>query len=65
MTATQKDDGYDIFQIFDHNIAYEIRLHDAMEEKLLGLTHYFGVTDLSIDGILENSDFNLQLQRRE
>ena len=62
MTATpERTDGYDIFQIFEHNIAYEIRLHDAMEEKLLCPFHYFGVTDLSIDGNIvdENSDFNL------
>jgi superfamily II DNA or RNA helicase/HKD family nuclease/SOS-response transcriptional repressor LexA len=50
MTATpERTDGNDIFKLFDHNIAYEIRLHRAMEEQLLCDFHYFGVTDLYID----------------
>jgi superfamily II DNA or RNA helicase/HKD family nuclease len=50
MTATpERTDGNDIFQIFDHNIAYEIRLSRAMEEEMLSSFHYYGVTDLSID----------------
>ena len=50
MTATpERTDGLDIFQLFDHNIAYEIRLNDAMEEDLLCPFHYFGVSDLFID----------------
>ena len=33
MTATpERTDGYDIFKDFDYNIAYEIRLQQAMEE---------------------------------
>ncbi|WP_319508858.1 DEAD/DEAH box helicase family protein [uncultured Methanolobus sp.] len=36
MTATpERTDGFDIFSQFDHNIAYEIRLHRALEEKML------------------------------
>lgn len=50
MTATpERTDGHDIFQLFDHNIAYEIRLNRAMEEEMLSSFHYYGVTDLSID----------------
>lgn len=62
MTATpERTDGNDIFSLFDHNIAYEIRLNRAMEEDMLSQFHYFGVTDISInDEVLENrSDFNL------
>jgi superfamily II DNA or RNA helicase len=62
MTATpERTDGFDIFQLFDHNIAYEIRLQNAMEENLLCSFHYFGVTDISVDGEVldDNSDFNL------
>jgi len=52
MTATpERTDGNDIFQLFDHNIAYEIRLSRAMEEEMLSSFHYYGVTDLSIDNI--------------
>lgn len=51
MTASpERTDGFDIFQLFDHNIAYEIRLQRAMEEDLLCPFHYFGVTELEING---------------
>jgi superfamily II DNA or RNA helicase/HKD family nuclease len=62
MTATpERTDGNDIFKLFDHNIAYEIRLHKAMEEEMLSSFHYYGVTDLMIgNNKIENkSDFNL------
>ena len=50
MTATpERTDGDDIFSLFDHNIAYEIRLNRAMEENMLSQFHYYGVTDLLID----------------
>lgn len=56
MTATpERTDGNDIFQLFDHNIAYEIRLSRAMEEEMLSSFHYYGVTDLSIDNTEVNS----------
>jgi len=51
MTATpERTDREDIFSLFDHNIAYEIRLNRAMEEGMLSNFHYYGVTDLIIDG---------------
>ncbi len=62
MTATpERTDGNDIFQLFDHNIAYEIRLNRAMEMDMLSSFHYYGVTDLTIDSteIEKLSDFNL------
>jgi len=62
MTATpDRTDDKDIYNLFDHNIAYEIRLNQAMEEDMLIPFHYYGVTDLSVnDEVLENeSDFRL------
>ena len=62
MTATpERTDGNDIFKLFDHNIAYEIRLNRAMEEEMLSSFHYYGVTDLLIDNVeVDNiTDFNL------
>lgn len=51
MTASpDRTDGFDIYRMFDHNIAYEIRLQQALEEDLLCPFHYFGITDLEIDG---------------
>lgn len=61
MTATpERMDGYDIFQLFDYTIAYEIRLHRALEEDMLVPFHYFGIRDMSIDGTLisDTSLFN-------
>ena len=62
MTATpERTDGHDIFSDFHHNIAFEIRLHRALEDDILSPFHYFGVTDISVDGseIDEQSGFNL------
>lgn len=62
MTATpERTDGYNIFDQFDYNIGYEIRLNRAMEEEMLSSFHYYGVTDLIIDNktIDNKSDFNL------
>ncbi|MEI3366543.1 MAG: DEAD/DEAH box helicase [Enterocloster sp.] len=55
MTATpdKRDDnieGRNVYELFDHQIAYEIRLQQAMEENLLCPFHYFGITDLAIIG---------------
>lgn len=61
MTATpERTDGQNIYELFDYNIAYEIRLQDAMDADLLCPFHYFGVTDITVDGelISENADFS-------
>lgn len=51
MTALpERTDSFDVYETFDHNIAYEIRLQQALEENLLCPFHYFGITDLQIDG---------------
>ena len=60
MTATpERNDDFDIFKMFDYNIAYEIRLQQALEEDLLCPFHYFGISDITVDGIElgDNSDF--------
>ena len=45
--AENKDDS-SIYELFNHQIAYEIRLQKAMEEDLLCPFHYFGITDLEL-----------------
>lgn len=51
MTASpERTDGYDLYALFNHNIVYEIRLQQALEEDLLCPFHYFGISDLWIDG---------------
>ena len=62
MTATpERTDGFDIFSLFDHNIAYEIRLHTAMQEKMLSDFHYYGISDLIVNNEHrdDSRDFNL------
>ncbi|MGL5207251.1 MAG: DUF3427 domain-containing protein [Acidaminococcaceae bacterium] len=62
MTATpERTDGDEIFSLFDHNIAYEIRLHQALNEKMLVPFHYHGIRDIVTDDgkIHDGSDFNL------
>lgn len=50
MTATpNRTDGYDIFALFNHEIAYQITLQDALAEHMLVPFHYFGIADLTID----------------
>ena len=53
MTATpdKRDDnieGRNIYEIFNYQIAYEIRLQQAMEEDLLCPFHYFGISDVAL-----------------
>ena len=60
MTATpERSDDFDIFKMFNYNIAYEIRLQQALEEDLLCPFHYFGISDINVNGIEleEKSDF--------
>lgn len=50
MTATpERTDGYDVFSLFNHVIAYKITLQDALGNDMLAPFHYFGIADLSID----------------
>ena len=61
MSATpERSDDFDIYQLFDYNIAYEIRLQQAMEYDLLCPFHYYGITDLQVNGVSleDKSDFN-------
>jgi len=62
MTATpERTDGLDVFELFDHNLAYEIRLQKALEMKILSPFHYYGITDMSVNGeeVDDSSDFNI------
>lgn len=71
MTATpdKRDDnieGRNIYEIFDYQIAYEIRLQQAMEENFLCPFHYFGITDVSLldennikSSKISEKDFNM------
>ncbi|MFD3158804.1 DEAD/DEAH box helicase (plasmid) [Haloimpatiens sp. FM7330] len=58
MTATpERCDGENIFDVFDDNIALEVRLREALEEELVVPFHYFGITDIER---IDLSDVKLQ-----
>ena len=62
LTATpERNDDFDIFKMFDYNIAYEIRLKQALEENILCPFHYFGISDIEVSGEVldEQTDFKL------
>ncbi|WEV60464.1 DEAD/DEAH box helicase [Streptococcaceae bacterium ESL0729] len=51
MTATpERNDDYNLFELFDYNIAHEIRLEAALDQGLLTPFHYYGVADYSHEG---------------
>lgn len=46
MTATpERSDQLSVFELFDHNVALEVRLHEALEDDIVAPFHYFGITD--------------------
>lgn len=59
MTATpERNDDLDVFELFDYNIAYEIRLQKALESDILCPFHYFGVSDYFHNDQLIDDNFN-------
>ncbi len=57
MSATpDRSDAGNIYSLFDYNIACDIRLKEALENDLLCPFHYFGITDIEVDGQLLNED---------
>ena len=53
MTATpERTDGQNIYELFDYNIAYEIRLQDALDNDMLCPFIYYGVKDIEVEGCL-------------
>lgn len=47
MTATpERGDSLSVFDLFDNNVALEVRLYEALEDDLVIPFHYFGITDI-------------------
>ncbi|WP_366909079.1 DUF3427 domain-containing protein [Nesterenkonia sp.] len=63
ITATpERTDGFNIFELFDYNVAYEIRLHDALEADMLSPFHYYGVSEATFtDGTTIDADASLDV----
>ena len=66
MTATpERCDTGNIFDVFDNNIALEVRLNEALENELIVPFHYFGITDIdAVDYEGVNLDNISELSKR-
>jgi superfamily II DNA or RNA helicase len=50
LTATpERQDGHDVLELCDYNIAYEVRLIEAIRRSWLIPFHYFGISDDTVD----------------
>ncbi|MEG2633721.1 MAG: DEAD/DEAH box helicase family protein, partial [Oscillospiraceae bacterium] len=50
LTATpERMDNQDVFEMFDQNVPYELRLRDAINNDLVVPFHYFGIRDTLVD----------------
>ncbi len=61
MSATpDRTDHFNIYKLFDYSIACDIRLREAMENDLLCPFHYFGITDIFVEGkpLSDNTEFS-------
>ncbi|MDE1506071.1 DEAD/DEAH box helicase family protein [Ligilactobacillus salivarius] len=61
MTATpERSDNKNIYELFDYNVPYEIRLQEALEEEMLVPFHYIGVSDYTYNGEVIDDNTNLK-----
>ena len=57
MSATpERNDRFDVFEFFNYQVAYEIRLQQALENHLVSPFHYFGITDEAFAPKLEGGE---------
>ncbi|MEI6260663.1 MAG: DUF3427 domain-containing protein [Deltaproteobacteria bacterium] len=50
LTATpERQDGHDVLRLCDYNVAYEVRLVQAINRGWLVPFHYFGINDVMVD----------------
>ena len=57
MTATpERLDGFNVFELFDYIVPYEIRLNHALEAGMVSPFHYYGIADVTFEGGATTSD---------
>lgn len=57
LTATpERLDNQDVFELFDHNVPYELRLRDAIANDLVVPFKYYGIRDQLVDYGLSGSE---------
>lgn len=66
MTASpERTDNFNIYELFNYNIASEIRLQHALEDNLLCPFHYYGISDFEVESVPTDSrDFNLLTHKK-
>lgn len=58
--APERTDDFNVFELFDHNVPYEIRLQEALEADMLAPFDYYGVTEYIDDaGALQDETSRL------
>lgn len=60
--SPERMDDFNVYEFFNFNTVYEIRLQRALEEEMLCPFHYFGITDLDItdkDVLNSRDDYKL------
>ncbi len=66
LSATpERSDDFNIYQLFDYNVSYELRLHDALKSELLVPFHYYGIADIvDNDNKAKVTDFKQLLSKQ-
>lgn len=66
MTASpERTDNFNIYELFNYNIASEIRLQHALENNLLCPFHYYGISDFQVESVpTDTRDFNLLVHEK-
>lgn len=54
--SPERTDEFNIYELFDYNVALNIRLQNALEQDLICPFHYFGIKDIEIDGQSSEDD---------
>ena len=64
LTATpERMDNQDVFELFDENVPYELRLRDAIMNDLVVPFHYYGIRDQLVDyGLTDREERRLLAQ---
>lgn len=67
ITATpERMDNEDVFELFDKNVPYELRLRDAIVNDLVVPFHYYGIRDKLVDyGEKDNTKISKEIAKVE
>lgn len=65
LTATpERNDDFNIYEMFDYNVPYEIRLNEAIENNLIVPFHYYGVSEVQVNNQVVDEDTIIDPKQR-